>query len=186
MLKSSHAADSYLNVNLSNLKLLSTTRHDAKIEKRLLDIDEVLRDIEGNGLDNAIAGIEESEEQKEQPVEPPTNLNVGKRKPNPPASGEGVPILLSIQHNNFHEIVGAVETFLMDYKIVHTDVPGINGIQSIHGLDSVDSSLPVCQRDCSCAHCSSLEIKHAEQIADISTWRKSLMSSLKLKTKTFV
>ncbi|KAJ1422988.1 hypothetical protein B484DRAFT_452081 [Ochromonadaceae sp. CCMP2298] len=169
MLRSSLARDDYLNVNLSNLKLLSTTRHEAKIEKRLRDIDEVLRDIEGSGLDNAIARIEESEEQQqEQPIEPAPS-NVGQRKPNPPASGENtVPILLSIQHNNFRDIVGAVETFLTDYT-------------SIHSVTDMGSS-----EECSCHHCSSTEIKHAEKLADISTWRKSLMTSLKLKTKTFV
>ncbi len=161
MLKSHKTADSYKNVYLSNLKLISTTRHSAITDKSLWTIDTVLRDIEAENVS------EQEVPREDERVE--TAVNTSEPEPTVPDTPREkypvVPILMSVQYQNEESLTSAVEGFLGDYR-------GTNG----ETLEKVVT----------CEHCASTEVQHSGQIAEISHWRTSLMTKLNLHTRTFV
>jgi hypothetical protein len=167
MLQSKRVGDSYQNVYLSNLKILSTTRHNTITDIKLCNIDTVLREIEAcnvgtDAAEGAPTPAEEvflpstASEPVAEPEQPPHELG-----PAPPH----VPVLMSIQYHDVDHLTGAVEGFLRDYR----DVDG-------RIMESVQT----------CKHCLSTEVQHAGHIADISHWRKTLMSKLNLPTSSHV
>ena len=162
MLKSRRTEDTYQNVYLSNLKILSTTRHNTITSLKLFNIDSALRDIQG--MED---GEEQSEEvsaaDKKQPEELPPAEELDEQ-PHESPQRLLIPILMSIQYHDTSNMISAVEGFLRDYR----DVDG-NPLESEH----------------TCPHCNSTEVQHASHIAEISHWRKSLMSKLNLKTSAY-
>jgi hypothetical protein len=161
MLKSQKTADSYKNVYLSNLKLISTTRHCAITDKRLWTIDSVLRDIEAEQVPEEGVLCEDK----------PTETSVDSPEPEPTVPDAPretyptVPILMSVQYQNEESLTSAVEGFLRDYR---------------------DSNGGTLEKVVTCEHCASTEVQHSGQIAEISHWRTSLMTKLNLRTRSFV
>lgn len=173
MLKSKSTGDSRGNASLSNLKLLSTSRYSAITDNRLENIDEVLREIEGerhdfpNGtipeavIEQESTKIGEMEcAEREHLQEESDDCNTTTE-----VSTDEIPVLMAIHYSNVQDIIGAVEGYL-------------NNNRQLYGQRG--SNMIVCEQ------CESTEVKHAEQIAEISKWRKSFMSSLNLKTVTYV
>mmetsp|Transcript_1511 Transcript_1511/g.2495 ORF Transcript_1511/g.2495 Transcript_1511/m.2495 type:complete len:178 (-) Transcript_1511:2802-3335(-) len=176
MLKSQEVGDDYKNVNLSNLKILSTTKNTAKSAHTLEKIDAALRDIEAVVVDENFAeGDHTADKDAYYTNSEEDIIRIGQRmKLTPRTESEKIPIILSIQHENLHDIVGAVETFLHTYQQSH---------RSEATYSATRFKEDTTHRHCK--HCDSTEIRHAEQIAHMSKWRKSLMANLNLKTKTF-
>lgn len=77
---------------------------------------------------------------------------------------EEIPIIMSIQYNNYQDVIGAVEGFLkQSHRSYHPDfVP-----------------------ESACRVCSTVEITHADKLAQLSAWRKNFMAQLNLKTVAF-
>lgn len=164
MLKSKKVGDQYRNVNLSNLKLLSTTRNTCTgiSDRQLRYIDDTLRDIEALNC-----GDEKDPEPEPQAVDEsiePVVDNVPFVKEEKANTQEEIPILMSIQYNNYQDVVGAVEGFLKQSQ------------QTYHP-DFVSESV--------CKICSTVEVTHADKLAQLSAWRKNFMMQLNLKTVAF-
>ena len=164
MLKSKKAGDQYRNVNLSNLKLLSTTRNRCTgiSDRQLRYIDDTIRDIEALNC-----GDEKDPEPEVQVVDELTEP-VAENEPfveeEQMDSQEEIPIVMSIQYNNYQDVMGAVEGFLkQSHRSYHPDyVP-----------------------ESACKICSTVEITHADKLAQLSAWRKNFMAQLNLKTVAF-
>ena len=165
MLKSNETSDDYRNVYFSNLKILSTTRHDSITDGRLEAIDSVFRDIAKSNTDQAHPCLTEmtpniSTSHNTQDAEVSYSC-----EDNPEVSPQqlhrDIPILLTIQYTNSDTLIGAVEGFLRENE---------ETVDHIHA----------------CQHCASTEVKHLGQIAEISQWRRSLMMQLNLRTKSLV
>lgn len=159
MLKSKKVGDTYQNVYFSNLKILSTTRHNTITEIKLDNIDSALRDIQAEVCDPDSPAPEVELEQLE-PSLPEEELVEEEEEPTQDRTP--LPILMSIQYHDVDNMVAAVEGFLRDYRDVDGQV--IESVQTCH-------------------HCLSTEMQHAGHIAEISHWRKSLMAKLNLHTR---
>jgi hypothetical protein len=163
MLKSKRVGDSYQNVYLSNLKILSTTRHNTITDIKLCNIDTALREIEACKVGTDSAEEVPAPAEEVLPPSPVAAPELPQYEPGPPPPH--IPILMSIQYHDVDHLTGAVEGFLRDYR----DVDG-------RIIESVQT----------CKHCLSTEVQHAGHIADISHWRKTLMSKLNLPTSSHV
>lgn len=164
MLKSKRIADNYENVYLSNLKILSTTRHTSVTDITLHAIDAVLQDIESQKVvppppEVVCATVEE------QPQQPLAECDHAEDEPLSTPPPPPIPILMAIQYHDIDHLTGAVEGFLRDYR----DVDG----------KTIESTQ-------TCKHCLSTEVQHSEHIAEISHWRKTLMHKLNLPTSAYV
>ncbi len=164
MLKSDKIGDHYRNVNLSNLKLLSTTRNTCAslADRHLRYIDETIRDIEA--LNCGDDTVSEEVETFEEVVEQPKELKEKEYCDTPSSNVPEIPILLSIQYNNYQDVVGAVEGFLKDRQQAYH--PGFVPMNA-------------------CRVCQTVEMTHAEKLAELSVWRTTVMAQLNLKTTAF-
>lgn len=166
MLKSKATGDSRRNTNLQNLKLLSTSRYSAITDHRLENIDEVLREIEAETCDcTQIVTPVPDISALQDPVQDVSSQDTDECNTTTEDTGTEIPVLMTIQYSNALDIIGAVEGYLNSNRQLYEQ-------QGTHMIV--------------CPQCESTEVKHAEQIAEISRWRKSFMSSLNLKTVTHV
>lgn len=167
MLKSNRTGDSRSNTNLRNLKLLSSSRHGSITDSRMEFIDDVLREIDAEHVESTEDKNIEVPFSKEIDVSDQIVVNDANDDCNTTTETiqNELPVLMAIQYNNISDIIGAVEGFLNSNRQIYED-QGTNMIV--------------------CPQCESTEMKHSEQIAEISKWRKSFMSSLNLKTVTHV
>lgn len=165
MLKSKRVGDHYHNVNLSNLKILSTTRNTCSgvSERYLQHIDETIRDIEALNWE----GEKEVDKKVEEEIIPETTGWIQEVTPEKPSTKpeKEIPILLSIQYNNYHDVIGAVEGFIKESH--HTYQPGIIPTNT-------------------CSMCACVEIVHSEKLAQLSAWRKNVMTQLNLQTTAYI
>jgi hypothetical protein len=166
MLKSKSSKDHYGNVNLSNLKILSTSRSAVIQSDALYNVDAAIREIESAqcDLDNfiPIETIPGRPSDNESTVADTKNETPVEVLPSEPK----VPVLLSIQYTDINDATVAIESFLTDYH------EKLNKLEEQNAFSS-------------CSHCESTEIAHSDKIALINTWRKSTMLNLGLKTTAF-
>ena len=160
MLKSKYSSDKYENVNLANLKILSTTRHSAISEQRLVDNDSVIQEIQLSNCATTDTSTWDSSPPALQMIEnEPTAVNNEDVRESEITVEQQITVIMSIQYAQFSDISGAVECFLKEYQEKH------------------NSNIPTLQLSAEpiCSHCASTEVTHAEHIAQLSNWRKSLM-----------
>lgn len=183
MLRSATAADTYQNVNLSNLKALTTTRHAQDLNDKIVKIDSVIREITlvsstrqtklGDEVPCPVVPDNVKDEVCECQPEPEADDRIGKH--NEESTNDHKickPVLFTIQYSDIRDIQSAVESFLTSFAEREQNEPDSNNQPHAQGN--------------SCEHCSSTEIKQSTQIAEISMWRKTIMSQLNLPTKYYV